>query len=329
MKIFSSPYALRPLQSLNAFSKAESREGALLKVEWGNGLCGYADLHPWPELGDLPLSDQLAQLRLGRFTSQVEQSIWLARRDAQLRQEQKNIFDVGESIRNNFLVSDFRDIKPGFLDELIKEGYMTLKLKVGRSLHDEADVLTPIAAAGIKIRLDFNSLGSWPVFEKFMSHVPSSVLPWIEYVEDPFPFDANIWAQAKKLVPIAIDNQYDRVPWETLTSAPFDVMVIKPAKMGLEKALERCQKWKLKATVTSYMDHSVGVIHALGIAMELKKKYGDMILEAGCLTHRLYQMDSFAEQLSNQGPYLMKVKGTGVGFDRLLEALPWHQLKTN
>lgn len=329
IKFFYSPYTLKPLHQLNAIHAGGAREGALLKVEWGDGVVGYADLHPWPELGDLTLEEQLADLRRGKMSVQVEQCVWLARRDSQLRKEKKNIFEGGEKVKNNFLLTDYQKIRPGFLDEVKKEGFSTLKLKVGRNLQEEAAALSFIAAAGLMIRLDFNALGRWQIFEKFISSLPLTVKPMIEYVEDPFPFDVTAWGEARKLVKVAIDNQYDKVPWDQLTSAPFDVVVIKPAKMDVDKAITRCEKWNLKATVTSYMDHPVGVVHALGVAMELKKKYGEMILDAGCFTHRLYQMDAFSAEMSNQGSYLLKVKGTGIGFDELLGALPWHQLKTN
>lgn len=328
MKIFYSPYKLKPLQSLNSLATASEREGALLKVEWPDGCMGYSDLHPWPELGDASLENQLSDLRRGRMSNQVEQSIWFSRRDAQARKNKVHLFDSGEKIKNNFLLSDFRQIKPGFLDELKKEGFATLKMKVGRNLREEAEMLTHIAAVGLKIRLDFNAVGSWSIFEKFMNALPLTVRPLIEYVEDPFPYDPKTWAEARKLAKIALDNQYHKVQWDQLSAAPFDVLVLKPAKMDVDKAIALCEKWKLKATVTSYMDHPVGVTHALAVAMELKKKYGEMILEAGCLTHRLYQMDSFAAEISTQGPFVLKVTGLGVGFDKLLEALPWHQLKT-
>lgn len=328
MKIYYSPYTLKPIQTLNATSAENLREGVLLKIEWLGGGTGYADLHPWPELGDATLEEQLSGLRRGRMTAQIEQSIWLARRDAQWRSDRKNIFEFGERVKNNYLLTDFKLIKPGFLDELKKEGFSTVKMKMGRNLQEEAEALIHIAAAGMKIRLDFNGLGSWQIFEKFIRNLPTTVLPLIEYVEDPFPFELNAWIEAKKLVKIAVDNQYHKIPWEKLKTSPVDVIVIKPAKVDVDKAIEHCLDLNLKATVTSYMDHPVGVIHAMGVAMELKKKYGEMILDAGCFTHRLYQMDPFAAEISTQGPFFLRNKGLGVGFDQLLEAMPWHQLKT-
>ncbi|KHD89699.1 MAG: hypothetical protein OM95_01075 [Bdellovibrio sp. ArHS] len=329
IQISYSPYSLKPVQALNAVAGASPREGVLLKIEWDDGMKGYADLHPWPELGDLSLEEQMSELRRGRMSPQIEQSFWLARRDALARHEKKSLFDGTEKLKNNFLLTNFNSLKPGFLDELKRDGYTSLKIKVGRNLQEEADVLTHVAAAGLKIRLDFNAVATWQIFERFMRSLPTTVKPSIEYVEDPFPFDVTSWNEAKKLVKIAIDNQYDKVPWQILRTAPFDVIVIKPAKMDVDKAIERCRQWNLKATVTSYMDHAVGVAHAAAVAMELKKKHGEMILEAGCLTHRHYNMDSFSAEINTQGPYLLRIKGHGVGFDKLLKELPWHQLKRN
>lgn len=325
-KIFYSPYSLKPMQSLNALSDGSERKGVLLKIDWHDGHVGYADLHPWPELGDAPLREQLSDLGRGQISTQIAQSILLARRDAELRSEKKNIFDLCPKIRNNFLLNDLKILKPGYLGDLKSSGFTTIKIKMGKNLEEETDALEHIAAAGFKIRLDFNGVGTPRVFEKFINTLSTAVRPLIEYVEDPFPFDANSWAEAKTLVKIAIDNQYDKVPWDKISSAPFDVIVIKPAKVNVDTAMSYCQKWNLKATVTSYMDHAVGVSHAVAAAMELKEKYGEMILEAGCLTHHLYQQDPFSAELSTQGPYLLKVNGTGVGFDKLLEATPWFQI---
>ncbi len=132
---------------------------------------------------------------------------------------------------------------------------------------------------------------------------------------------------SKKLIKIAVDNQYDKVPWADLQEAPCDVLVRKTAKMDVEKAISLCQKWNLQAAVTSYMDHPVGVMHALSVATELQNKYGDTMLQAGCLTHTLFQADSFSSEISMQGPCLLGPQGTGIGFDKILEATSWQLIK--
>lgn len=329
IKISSYSYTLRPMTSLNAITPVKEREGALLKVEWPDQKVGYADLHPWPELGDVPLQVHMQDLAKGKISSLVEQSIWLARRDAQWRADKKNYFDDGMPLRNNFTISNIHDVVPGFLDEIKAEGFTTVKLKVGRDLKQEIGFLSNLAAAGLKIRLDFNAIASWQIFEKFMAQVPGTVLPFIEYIEDPFPYEEKSWSEAQKLAPIAVDNEYHKVRWNKNEKPPFDVMVVKPARVDVDKAVEFCKKWNLKMTITTSMDHPVGVAHAVSVAMELKKLHGDMILEAGCMTHRLYQMDLFVTELFTQGPYFAKGRGTGIGFDNILKALPWHPVTSS
>jgi O-succinylbenzoate synthase len=329
IQIFSCSYTLRPLTSLNAITPVMEREGALLKVQWPDGKIGYADLHPWPELGDAPLQAHLNDLAKGRISSLVEQSMWLARRDAQMRANKKNYFDDGLPLKNNYILNNVKGVVPGFLDEIKDQGFSTIKIKTGRDLKEEIAFLTHVAAAGFKIRLDFNAIGSWQVFEKFMAQIPPTVLPFIEYIEDPFPYDAKAWREAQRLAPIAVDNEYHKVRWNLNEKPPFDVMVVKPARVDVDKAVEYCKKWNLKMTITSSMDHPVGVAHAIGVAMELKRLHGEMILDAGCMTHRLYQMDIFTTELFTQGPYFAKGRGYGVGFENALKVMPWHPLQSS
>lgn len=329
IKVASHLYTLEPRQSLNAVSSKGQRQGSLLKVQWEDGLQGYADLHPWPELGDMPLREQLLQLSLGNYTSSVQQSLCLARWDAELRSQGKNIFDVGAPIKNNFLVSDISHVTAESLQAVKHQGFDTLKIKVGKDSQEETRLLNRIASSGFKIRLDFNGVGSLSSFQKFMADLSSEARAAIEYVEDPFPYSDQTWAEARQLCPIALDNYFDQVKWDVLSEAPCDVLIVKPAKLDMVEVKRLIKTWNLKVTITNYMDHPVGTMHALGTAMELKKELGDTVLQAGCLTHHLYQADVFFAELRNDGPYLRKTAGTGVGFDHLLEALPWQLVSPN
>ena len=53
-------YALKPRRALSALAGARTRHGALIRTE-----SGFADVHPWPELGDAPLDEQLRLLARG------------------------------------------------------------------------------------------------------------------------------------------------------------------------------------------------------------------------------------------------------------------------
>ena len=63
MKIFVSPYELSPLRR-----SSNERSGVLVKVEFTDGITGYSDLHPWPELGDPSLKEILEALRTSPLT---------------------------------------------------------------------------------------------------------------------------------------------------------------------------------------------------------------------------------------------------------------------
>ncbi|HWU43352.1 MAG TPA: hypothetical protein VN132_07940, partial [Bdellovibrio sp.] len=171
IKLSYSPYTLQPLNSLNAVSMVAPRQGALFKVEWGKKLIGYADLQPWPELGDLTLDEQIAGVRAGKISEQLEQTIWLAHRDAQARALKKNLFDVGTLSPNNYLITHAEDITTELLHEIQANGFRTIKLKIGRDLQEEAEALIRVAEMDFKIRLDLNAMANWQIFERFVTNL--------------------------------------------------------------------------------------------------------------------------------------------------------------
>ncbi|WP_413289991.1 enolase C-terminal domain-like protein [Bdellovibrio sp. HCB337] len=328
MKISYSPYTLKPAQHLNATSTMGERSGVLLKIEWPDGLVGYSDLHPWVEFGDEPWEDQLAGIRQGQISTMLEQSIWMARKDAQLRKQDKNAFEGLASIKNNYLVSDLRTEPEDLAGRLKADGFETVKIKVGRDLKHEAEVISALGRDGaFKLRLDFNAVGTWQTYERFMSSIDKVALTRVQYVEDPFPFDPQAWMEAKKFAPIAVDNEISKVNLKKMGPKPFDVVILKPAKMDVNSTLQNCIINDLKVTVTSYMDHPVGVIHALAIATELKKAHPQRILDTGCMTLRLFQMDLYAAEVISSGAFLKRPAGRGIGFDTLLAKEPWTQVK--
>lgn len=319
-------YQLLPRQALNAVTSVQPRSGALLRVKWSDGRCGYADLHPWPELGDISLQEQLTDLRRSKISTQVEQSIWLASQDAHLRSEKKSIFDMGANVPNNFLIADAGNFSRSEIEQLKEKKFTTVKLKVGRNLSAESKIVHQLADAGFKLRLDFNGVATWTTFENFFKQFSSRVLQQIDYVEDPFPYSTELWQRGQKIVPLALDRDEGLVNWESVDSLPFSHLILKPAITDVDKSVARAKKHGLKLTVTSYMDHPVGVLSALGVAISLNSKYPHLMNEAGCMTHSLYQFDPFQAELDAEGPLLLGSKGTGVGFDHLLEQLPWQSL---
>ncbi len=328
MKINYSSYTLKPVQNLSSVANMGERKGVLLKIEWPDGLVGYSDLHPWPELGDQSWEDQLAGIRQGKITTILEQSIWMARKDAQLRKQGKNAFEGTATIKNNYIISDISSESEDLSDRLKAEGFETVKIKVGRDLQKEAELISLLGKDGaFKLRLDFNAIGTWQTYERFMSAVSKVALQRVQYVEDPFPFDSQAWTEARRFAPIAIDNQLSKVDLKRVQGKPFDVVILKPAKMDVSSTVQNCIVHDFKIAVTSYMDHPVGVIHALAIACELKKAHPQRVLDAGCMTLKLFQMDAYSAEVVSSGPFLKRPSGRGIGFDRLLMREPWAQVK--
>jgi O-succinylbenzoate synthase len=70
------------------------------------------------------------------------------------------------------------------------------------------------------------------------------------------------------------------------------------------------------------MDHPVGQFFAAYVAAT-----HDVSARCGLMTHVLYESDPFIERMERDGARLLPPRGTGIGFDDLLEALPWKPLR--
>ncbi|RYD25544.1 MAG: hypothetical protein EOP86_27180, partial [Verrucomicrobiaceae bacterium] len=100
----------------------------------------------------------------------------------------------------------------------------------------------------------------------------------------------------------------------------FAVRVLKPAVEAVsDRNRDRNLGPGVPVVFTSAMDHPVGQLFAAYEAA----RFGGPQLEAGLLTHRLFEADAFTEMLGSTGPVLRLPGGTGLGFDHLLESLPW------
>jgi o-succinylbenzoate synthase len=125
------------------YALSGQRKGALLRV---NGK-GYADCHPWPELGDAPLQKQLELLRKGVTTPLTAQSLFFASIDAQAREKGISLF------HNLIIPPSHMLVKVG---DHISPGTNCIKLKVGIDVPKEIEYLNTFKGESIKIRLDFN-----------------------------------------------------------------------------------------------------------------------------------------------------------------------------
>jgi O-succinylbenzoate synthase len=318
MNIACAFYTLEAGHSLNAASSALKREGALLKVIFEPGLMGYADCHVWPELGDLPLKEQLKLLAQGQFTPITRCALEFAKVDAEARLEGKRVLANRPLPSSHFLISSFLDWTPEQVEHIMKQGYTHVKLKMGRYIELEIDCLHSLFLnSSLKLRLDFNETLTFSAFRHFLHRI-QRLQDHIEFIEDPFPFQADEWAsiQEEGWV-LACDRQVLKA---CNLKESARVLVIKPA-------LQSFCDWKKwvdqTCIVTSYLGHPLGQLAAAYASSQIDPSCSSV---HGLLSHHVYQPTSFSWQLNWQSPKFMIPSGYGFGFDDDLENQEWVEL---
>lgn len=245
-------YSLKPRRALSALAGDAPREGALLRA--GEG---FADIHPWPELGDAPLDEQLAQLARGETTPLTRRSLWFA------SQWKPNLFD-GLTIPRSHWPAAAGDPPPGF---------DTIKVKMPGGTWPD----------GYRLRLDFNASIDAATFARIAETLPRDR---IDFVEDPCPYDAGTWRALRERTGLRF--ALDSPVWRKLSSLrpdAIDAIVVKPA-------VDDVPQTDLPIIITSYMDHPIGQLHAAYLAALHAPN-----ATCGLATHVLFETDAFIERM--------------------------------
>lgn len=349
MKIWTSDYTLTPrLASLGGHAKGRERHGVLIKVEYDDGSVGYADVHPWVELGDEPLGLQLQKLANFETTPLTQRSLELAALDAEARRNQTSLFSGLKIPDSHFLITD---LKKGFgpeLDRALSEGYTTLKIKVGRSvqsLHDDRNVLekTMGLLQNFKLRFDFNSQRNHEEVRTWIQSLSPALRQAIEFIEDPCPWNLGNWLTLHEAshLPLALDHGSEEIfstadeptnpedmpasdmsrPVVKTLAQLLSYAVVKPAVQDPSRIVNR----SLRYVVTSYLDHPVGQMGAALEAGYLAERV--KVATCGLLSHHSYEANSYSEAITSKGPVLTPSSGdAGLGFTALLEKENWQDL---
>lgn len=324
MPISFSPYQL--LSARNTF--AEPREGALLSFLDADGNAGYADCHPWTELGDDPLDSQLKWLSEGKMTALTKQSMAFARIDRQARISQKNIFEEINTPQNHYHISDTKLLSKQLLAKLANERYNFIKVKVGRNYAEDCQLLNEYAenlrAARLKIRLDFNCRYDEKNFLQFLKEC-SSNLDIVDFFEDPITYQSDLWQRIRS--EHAVKLACDRDSAQALDFPDScDFLVVKPAIQTIAPFLEKDLNGR-RLVFTSYLDHPIGQLAGLYSASLVLKNRPDILSDCGFLTHHAYEQNLFSQRFLTKGSQLIpSTAGTGFGYDEYLENLEWGSL---
>ena len=212
------PYELTPRRALSDIAAAGPRRGALIRVDEG-----FADVHPWPELGDAPLDAQLAMLARGETTPLTAASLRFAAIDAAARGAGRNAFE-GLTIPP----SHWPGADP-------PAGFDTVKLKSIDRIPDH-----------VRLRIDFNATLTPDEFVRIAATLPRER---IDFIEDPCPYDAATWRDLRDRTGLCL--ALDRGNG----TEDVDVLVVKPA-------VQEIPATDAEIVVTSYMDHPLGQLCA-------------------------------------------------------------------
>lgn len=324
-------YELHSAAPLGARTCSAVRHGALLRTRMPDGAPGYADCHPWAELGDLPLGEQLQRLARGETTDLTRASLAFAAMDAQARVQ-------GRSLWDGLIVPPSHCLLPGLgeggwdaLEAAFADGFTHIKVKVGRDIPAETrrlrDLSGFLASAALphgarpRLRLDCNEALAAAQFADTFGAL-GALKPFLDFVEDPCPFDAAQWDALSTQTGIAF--AVDRAMSEDATQGWRGVQVHKPARSGPAVPARALFPHSGRTVVTSYLDHPLGQLCAAWVAARLPPV--EPRETHGLVSHRVYAPTPFSERLGGHGPVLDLPGGTGFGFDDELGALDWSSL---
>lgn len=318
-------YALEAEGPLNSRTGRVVYRGAL--VRRGSG---FGCVHPWPELGDPELEDCLEDLAGEQRHRLVKRTIACLDADAAARREGKSLFENIEVPKSHATLPVLTDEA---LQEALERGFSTFKVKGQGDGIETLRTIRRLIGQGLgRWRVDLNERGEvFSLLEEFLGWTEQEKA-WIEFLEDPVPYDGGLWEYFGKECGIALANDRnmhrDRGDSLVLVVKPAVNEVIDMATLhgGGEVVLPPGQSRPRYQVVTSYMDHPVGQAFAAWEAGRAAARHEVWHDCCGLQTHGLFKPDAFTARLGEVGPDFQVPEGTGLGFDDLLEGLPWTKL---
>lgn len=309
MMILFSKYQLEKKNTLNSKDVVSFQSGALMKLIDDEQNWGVSDLCPWPNLGDSTLEEEV--FLKGPL---YQRSYELANEDLKARKNRRSLL-ADKLVENNWIITDFKS------HDFTKAIAGTVKVKGSTDLDDLHLFLERLARYDVKIRLDFNSCLSNGEFSYFLNSLPSAVIAKIEYIEDPTLWSYANWTVWNQKVPLAVDFVgIDPFKFED----GWSVLIIKPTRQSTKNLISKCHQLKKKFTLTSAMDHPVGVAHGLRFA----QNHAENI--SGFLTLDLYQKTDFSRYFkienNKAGFSEFTLSDYGIGMTSTLNTLNWSQL---
>ncbi len=303
------PYQMHAATTLNAKSRRRTFHGALLRSS-----SGYACLHPWPELGDLSLDDQLEALARGESTALLKAAMACLKCDGRARVEGVSLFE-GLAVPPSHATIPLPELS--LIEKAQAQGFQRAKVKLAKE--SAGEMIPLLEGSPIPLRIDFNETGDPDEIIEFLKKLSQKAREKLEFIEDLCAYHPDTWnaVRAATGVPLALDRQAQRCG-----EGGFDILVIKPAIDAMDRVKTFLRETAVPFVVTSYMDHLFGQLFAAYHAALLKKDFAGRCLSAGLVTHTLFDQTDSPCDLSS-GPVLQVPEGSGLGLDDYLASLSW------
>jgi O-succinylbenzoate synthase len=239
----------------------------------------------------------------------VEQALRCARLDGEARARRVSWWSQGEVPLSHATLTSFSEHE----DDAALMAFTHVKAKMSLAQNEELISWAQRHPAP-RIRLDFNEVPMPPEFEAWWHALPAPLQARIDWIEDPFLFEAREWRslQERTGVTLALDRALSDD-----TVSPDWLSVWKPAWQEMPRSVA-----KESLVVTSAMDHPVGQAWAAFCAAQ-----AGVTQVCGLRTDHLFARDAFTEAMGAWSPEWPILQGTGMGFDELLENIPWTRIR--
>ena len=201
------------------------------------------------------------------------------------------------------------------------KGFKAGKIKASANLAAALERLTMLASMvpSWRWRLDFNGCLNENDALKFWKSLPHHLKTRIDFIEDPCPFSIQSWERLVDAgMPLALDMGSDVEHQPAISSDLPIIRIVKPAREATPEYLYE------PPVFTTVMDHPVGQLWAVYQAAEYYRNFlPTEIPLCGLCTHLLFEPDPFIDQMGGMNPQAAVPGGTGLGFDELVENIPW------
>lgn len=302
--IYGWKYRMESSHALNRRSATQVVEGFLICHAGG-----YGCVQPWPVFGHATLDDHWSALAAGVSLPLLDQALACAKQDAAAREARISWWSDIQVPLSHATVTDLQSNLPQNLNRPFTHAKLKASLAETEALCDWA-----MRHPGIAIRLDCNEVPNMAEFDAWWHGLDLAFRDRIDWIEDPFAYDARIWTawQKQNVVSLAVDRAF-----ASARMSETWIAIWKPAWQALPQG-----SMVKNVVVTSAMDHPVGQAWAAFSAAQ-----AGVNSICGLRTDHLFAPNAFAELMGPLSPEWPTISGTGMGFDDLLENIPWTRIR--